>query len=425
MKRVNLTKRFIDGTSFTSEGQLIYWDDKIPGFGLRVGTRSKVFILQVSVKDSTKKSGYKSVKHTIGRYGDLTLDEARNRIFGRQENGVFIPGLRLELKELNNIGGEGRKITLKGMLDAYYSERKTKAGHEYKQSTIDGAKAIFEYIFPTWLPLTLPEINKFTPSFVIERYKEIEASNGPYAARNAFILIKAVIGYAKRKYPSIMTNNPFEILTSPDMSLMKKIRSREECLKGTDFKQFYEGLQGFEPNIRDAFLFCLYTGMRRAEVENLTWPNIDLEKKTLFVDDTKNRNALFIPLSEQSLEILTRRKQFIAGDNNYVFSTLKPHLSKKGHVQLSALILKHRTGLNITVHGLRRSFITIGRKLKLHTDTDLLTNHVDSSISGKYYDQTNIDDLRKPSQMIADEIERLMDGTSATVIHFPIAEGTR
>ncbi len=69
--------------------------------------------------------------------------------------------------------------------------------------------------------------------------------------------------------------------------------------------------------------------------------------------------------------------------------------------------LKTKTGLKITV-GLRRSFITIGRKLKIFEDTDLLTNHIDSSVTGKHYDGTDIEDLREPLQKIADKIERLM-----------------
>ena len=71
----------------------------------------------------------------------------------------------------------------------------------------------------------------------------------------------------------------------------------------------------------------------------------------------------------------------------------------------------------LTVHGLRRTFITIGRKLKIFEDTDRLTNHIDSSVTGKHYDGTEVDDLREPLQRIANEIERLMvHGVGAKII---------
>lgn len=79
--------------------------------------------------------------------------------------------------------------------------------------------------------------------------------------------------------------------------------------------------------------------------------------------------------------------------------------------------LKLNTGLPITVHGLRRTFVTTARRLKIFEDADRLTNHVDSSISGRHYDATGVDDLRQPLQVIANEIERLMkEGVGAKII---------
>lgn len=80
-----------------------------------------------------------------------------------------------------------------------------------------------------------------------------------------------------------------------------------------------------------------------------------------------------------------------------------------------------KTGLNITVHGLRRTFITTARKMKIFEDADRLTNHVDASISGRHYDGTSVDDLRQPLQTIANEIERRMLDENAKVIELATA----
>jgi len=84
--------------------------------------------------------------------------------------------------------------------------------------------------------------------------------------------------------------------------------------------------------------------------------------------------------------------------------------NKTGHVRLMATALRLNTGLDITVHGLRRTFITTARRLKIFEDADRLTNHVDSSISGRHYDGTDVEDLRRPLQTIASELERLLGG---------------
>ena len=65
---------------------------------------------------------------------------------------------------------------------------------------------------------------------------------------------------------------------------------------------------------------------------------------------------------------------------------------------------------------MRRTFITVGRKLKCHEDSDALTNHIDNTVSGRHYDETDVEDLRETAQMIGNEIERLMLAETAKVI---------
>ncbi len=97
--------------------------------------------------------------------------------------------------------------------------------------------------------------------------------------------------------------------------------------------------------------------------------------------------------------------------------TVRYSTNKTGHVRLMAAALKLNTGLNITVHGLRRTFITTARRLKIFEDADRLTNHVDSTISGRHYDATDVEDLRQPLQTIANELERLMvEGMRAKIL---------
>jgi integrase len=423
MNQVSLTKRNIDRIPFATEGQVTYWDINFPGFGLVVGKKTKTFLVQVEVKDPGKPRGFRTVRKTLGRYGEITPEEARKMLTGRQEEVhgkmVFTPGKRLELR--SSTTPSGSDVTLRDMLQAYFTEKKTKSGHDYKRSTVDGSNAIILRLFPTWLPLSLPEIANLKPDKIISRYQQVENSSGAFAARNAFTILKSIVGYATVKYPSAIDRNPFAILTLPGMNIMKRINARTECLQGGDFQQFYLNIQTFHPSIFDCLLFCLYHGLRRAESESLRWQYVNLEKRELRIPDTKNRQALHVPLSTQSWEILQRRKELADEWNPYVFPTVRNDIGKTGHVQLSPATLRDRTGLDhLTVHALRRTFITIGRKLKLHADTDKLTNHVDSSVAGRFYDATGVDDLRESLQRIDNEIERLMiEGVGAKVVPLP------
>lgn len=419
-QQIPLTKRNIDRLPFTESGQVIYWDTDLPGFGLLVGKRSKTFLVQVDVKDPTRTKGFRTVKKTLGRYGDLTPEQARKLVNGHHdEQGGFVAGKRLELKSGWTATDNGSNITLRDMLRYYFQEKKRRDGKPFKASTADGYTRIIERHFESWLSLTLPEIARLTPEMAIERYRQMEGKHGAYGTRNAFVMLTAIINYAIIRHPGAISANPFNVLRLGQH--MKKIEARTDKLEGNDFKEFYEGIQKFNEITRDAYLFCLFQGLRSEEAAGLKWEHVNLEKKELFIPDTKNRRPLHAPLCQQSLTILKRRKEQNPQESPFVFPSLpRPQcLNKTGHVRLMAAELKAKTGLDITVHGLRRTFITTARRLKIFEDADRLTNHVDASVSGRHYDGTGVDDLRQSLKRIADEIERLMiESVGAKVINF-------
>ena len=426
MPRLKFSKSEIDRIPFSTTGQVDYWDTQTKGLGLRVGANTKTFMVKTDVKDATKTNGYRTVKKTLGRYGELTLDQARKELAGYDDKDKgFVPGKRLEIKR-GIVTTNGSDVTLDDMLGAYFTEKRTSDGKTYKASTVKGYTRIINHHFQTWLPLTLADTAKLTPEIVIDRFRQVETNHGPYGARNAFVMLTAIINYALVKYPGVITTNPLNVLRLGKH--MKKIQARGDRLDGNDFRTFREGIKKFNETIQDAYLVCLFHGMRSEEASGLRWEQSNLEKQTITIPDTKNRQTLHVPLCRQSLTILTRRLDQNPEGCEWVFPSiptlLRHSTNKTGHVRLMAAALKLNTKLDITVHGLRRTFITTARRLKIFEDADRLTNHVDSSISGRHYDGTGVDDLRQPLQAIANEIERLMmHGVGAKVLHLPTAQG--
>ena len=70
MPKLKLTKRAIEAIPQTEKGQIFYTDSDLPGFYLIVGQCVKTFAVQKDIQG-------KSIRYTIGRYGQLTPENAR------------------------------------------------------------------------------------------------------------------------------------------------------------------------------------------------------------------------------------------------------------------------------------------------------------------------------------------------------------
>lgn len=109
----------------------------------------------------------------------------------------------------------------------------------------------------------------------------------------------------------IMAKDPCKgvICIVDDQVLKKDVLSQEEIQK------LMETLYQFEKeNVRNAFIFCLYTGMRFCDVKDLRYLNIDYANKLLRFeqDKTKGHSArswVTIPLNDGFIHLVGRPKE--------------------------------------------------------------------------------------------------------------------
>ncbi len=409
MPKLKLTKGNIDKLPLTTGERVDYWDTELSGFGLRVGKESKTFVVKADVKvpgtDAAKKP-YKTVKKVIGRYGVWTPEQAR------VEAGERIKKIKAGIPTTEE---EIIVPTLLKLVERYLNDniRAKRTGELYRALFTDGR-------FKEWGQSPVDVVSNLAPDIILAEFSRISKDSGLFAAKLSFQRLQAVLNYGRILYPKFITSNPVRVIG--DAKLWPKTNVRTDCLKGNDFKQFHESLKLYNETTRDALLMCLYTGMRNVETSALQWCNLDMVKENLLIPITKNGKPLNVPLSKQAMSILKRRLEAKDG-SEYVFPAQSFH-NKQPYVLLRAKLLKTNSGLDISVHGLRRSFVTVGEKLKIRRqDIDLLTNHLDKSITGEHYACTDLDDLRQPLQAICNEIERLMiHGIGGKVIELATAK---
>ena len=412
MPKLKLNRTNIEKLApLTQKGTVDYWDSgdgSVKGLGLRVGSQSRTFFVQVDVPEPWDVSGKKrrTVKKVIGRYGELTPEEAKRKA---------VEEIR-HLKDVN-AGGTGTSLTLAEMMETYLEAKKL------AKATEDIYRNQLPVKLAGWMGMKLKEVALLQPDVIVRRFNQLRKDNGEMAAYTAFAKLQSILNYAMILYPAAVERNPCRVLSQA--KLWPKAKARTDCLKGSDFKQFHDGIQAYNEATRDALLFCLYQGCRNKEAAALRWEHVDIETAVLRIPDTKNYAALHVPLSSQSVTILRRRLAANPEGCPFVFSTAKAHLNKTGHVVLTSQSLRERTGLPITIHALRRSFVDIAdNKLKLRReDVDRLINHVDRSVTGRHYSHKDIEDLRDDLRKICNEIERLMmHGIGAKVTYLPTSQ---
>jgi integrase len=137
---------------------------------------------------------------------------------------------------------------------------------------------------------------------------------------------------------------------------------------------------------------ALNTGMRKAEILNLQWNQIDFKAKRLRVEKTKNGKVRFIPINDVLFYEL-RRLENQNGQSPYVFfnaETMKPYVDiKKGFK--AACRRAEIKGLRF--HDLRHTFATrlVERGADIETIKELL-GHYSITVTQRY---THSSDERK------------------------------
>ena len=125
MPQLRLTKRNIDDVAHPASGQVLYLDDQLRGFGLRVGSRSKTFFAEAQVNRRT-------VRVTLGPYGPVSPERARK--LALQALGDMAEGKN---PNADRKAKRAAEITLEEAFDAFFEGRpnfSTNTVPNYKRS---------------------------------------------------------------------------------------------------------------------------------------------------------------------------------------------------------------------------------------------------------------------------------------------------
>jgi integrase len=404
-----ITKSFIDKVALPADGYALHWDDsKDPrGYGLRVNAKgTKSFVFQGRLRGT-------SILYTIGKFGDLTEQQAR------QEARDIRDGLRKGI-DPRDVRRKPSGMTLTQLAGEYIARPTV----NMKARSRD---AIMRHVNTSWEAIKDKPIGAITEDYVRRRYDYVlnhglrgdRKEGAKFQAKQAHAVLSAMLNYAVMMDLGITVNPCAKVVnkhnrvasTSRDTFIQQSAIGKVWNWINEQRAQAYT--QGAMGRL-DLARWLLLTGCRLSEALELTWDRVSLADDDPFwhLADPKNRQPYWVPMSTQALAMMKVRRAEVPKNVQWVFPSYR---SKSGHMEDPREMLWNPisaiTGEAISAHDCRRSFSIYGlmdcriEKFRI----DLLTCHKPVGVLSQHYAQIatqRLQWLRPEVQQIADWIER-------------------
>lgn len=297
--KFNFTKAALGALPAPALGKRAYhYDSKTPGLGISVtDTGARTFIVYRWIK------GRGPERITLGRSPGMTVEEARRK--AAKINGAIADGKN----PADDIRARRGDWSLKQLFSEYleqYAKLHTKTWAETDAN------------FRRYLePFAAKKISQLHAVEIQRWHAKLGKERGHYAANRAVELMRAVINWGLKTRR--IDRSRLEGAENPAKDLRvfdEKARSR--FLQADELPRFFRAVAD-ETNtaIRDYVLLSLLTGARKRNVLAMRWDQVNLERATWHIPETKNGEALTIPLTPEAASILQVRHDTKV--NDFVF----------------------------------------------------------------------------------------------------------
>ena len=256
---------------------------------------------------------------------------------------------KLDIKRSEVIRGEWKPKKIQISFDKFKEEylELTRGDKKPKSSLRD--ECSLKHLSKTFDGKMLSEINPL----LIEKYKKTRKDEGAEAAtinrelgclRHMFNM--AIAWGKAQNYPFGFGKNKVKFLKEPKGK--DRILSEDEETRLLEAVRLPTKSQHLEPII----ITALNTGMRKGEILNLKWSNVDFKTGHILVEETKNGEIRKVPMNKKLTETLERDKKASKGECVYSDNG-KPY----GDVKTGWWTALKNAGIeNFRFHDLRHTF---------------------------------------------------------------------
>ncbi len=292
----SITKRFVDAAT---PGR--HYDDKLPGFGLYVGSsgaRSYFFEYRPG-----RGRGVQKRRISIGKHGaPWTVETAREQAF------EYLAGLRKGRDPLAERALAERAPDAARLVAAVIDEwlERDQAGNRSRNEV---ERVMRREVLPVWGGQPIEDIRK----------RDIIALIDGIADRGAPIMANRTLAHVKRLFRwaaarDIIEGDPAAHVEKPTPEV-----KRDRVLKDDEIAMIWGAAGTMDFPFGPAVHLLVLTAARREEIFGLSWREVNQESAAIHLpaERTKTKEGRTVPLSPAALTLLDELPRFGGGD--YVF----------------------------------------------------------------------------------------------------------
>ena len=385
MPKVRLTKSSIDQLSVTNR-DTIYWDEGLPGFGLRVKTTGvKSFVVQYRNRQTGR-----SNRKTLGRYGP-TLSFHAARDLARSLLAEVVRGE----DPVANARAIRKSPTVSELADQYISEH---AIPKKRPGSVRNDQAMLHrYVLPKLGTLRVVEVTNHDIQKLHNQMRET-----PYQANRTLSLLSKMFELSVRWEWRV---------DNPARGVEKfQEEKRDRWLSDQELERLMAALAAHPNQIAaDAIKLQLLTGARIGEILNAKWTDFDLERRvwTKPSHHTKQKRREHLPLSTVACELLIRMRKDRGEQSSWLFPGRSPDRPYKDLKAFWRSVIKAAGLKNYRIHDNRHThashLVSSGLSLPI---VGRLLGHTNPSTTQRYAHLAD-DPLRQAAEIMGQKIKSI------------------
>lgn len=340
------TKAKLESLPPADSGQVEYGDTVVNGLRVRVGVSGvKSFCI------SRKRNG-KFIRATLGRFPDLTIDNARAKAL-ELLGDVATTGKNPNVERRTN---EKASVTLADALDTYIESRDARLSAD----TAKQYRSILQNYSGDWMKQPIASISR---ERVETRHKAVtdgsvwfgadkstlRAGVGAGSKAQADLWARVLRAICRFSHDHYRDNDGKTLLPDPPTMVLSTKRKwhgtvrKTERIRTNELGRWFsalssvrdiaeQGRDDIAAAVCDAVEMAIFTGLRKSEILELSWDRVNLGGRYFWIDTTKNGDPLELPVTETLLKLFRRRAKMKSTDGLLVFPGDKGIIKEYRHI---------------------------------------------------------------------------------------------